>query len=374
MCLRRRLAALAVCLGMPLVASAQDTGIDAETPPGPVEFTLFGTFDLTTFAAFEPEHRVAPRGFLDLTATVDLERVVHWPGASLVAQYYAFGGRNGSRILGDYEGFSAIDADPFAHLGELSLDTSWLSDRVRTRVGRLDANSDFALPKSTALFQHSSAGLSGAIFPMPTYPNPEPGAVVEVQVTRAVSLTGGAYAGPDMNDLPDTLLSDGRLWMAQITAGHAAEQGRLVAGAFRHTGRFATVRGGESASAGWFVVGERVAGRITGGRELVASVQASVSTTYVAPVQKHVAVGLRLRKATQRRFKDAMGIRVSLAELAGAEQQAGVPDERVVELFHRFALTKWLALQPDLQLIRLPDGAASRNRIAFTLRSIVFYE
>ena len=86
------------------------------------------------------------------------------------------------------------------------------------------------------------------------------------EVTDSVPLT--------MNDLPDTLLSDGRLWMAQITAGHAAEQGRLVAGAFRHTGRFATVRGGESASAGWFVVGERVAGRITGGRELVASVQA----------------------------------------------------------------------------------------------------
>lgn len=372
MCCCRRLAALVLVLSLPLAASAQTP--DTETPPAPVAFTVFGTFDVTTFAAFTPEHRVAPRGVLDVTATVDLERVMRWPGASVVAQYYAFRGRNGSRILGDYQGFSAIDADPFAHLGEFSLDVAWLSDRVRTRVGRLDANSDFALPKSTALFQHSSAGLSGAIFPMPTYPNPEPGVVVEYEAARAVSLTGGMYAGPEGDDLPEILTAPGRLWMGQVTVGHAAEQGRFVAGAFRHTGRFTTVNGGESASAGWFLIGERVAGRIADRRELVASVQASVSTTRVAPVQKHLAFGLRLRKATQRRFRDAMGIRVSLAELAGPEQQAGLPDERVVELFHRFALNNWLALQPDLQIIRLPDGAVNRNRVAFTLRTIVFHE
>lgn len=372
MCVRRAFALLLCVLVFPHAASAQAPESDTTAPP--VEFSGFGTLDVSMFAGFTPEHRVAPRGAFDVTATADLGRLVRWPGASLTLQYYAFGGRNGSRILGDYGGFSAIDADPFAHVGEFSLDVSWFSERLRARAGRLDANSDFALPKSTALFQHSSAGLSGAIFPMPTYPNPEPGVVAEFEVRHGLTFTGGMYTGPEMHDLPDIIKSHGSLWMGQVVLGHTAERGRLVTGTWHHTGRFATASGGEAPSAGWFVIGERVAGHLLARRELVASAQVSMSTTGVAPVQKHVAFGLRLRKLTHRRLKDSMGIRLSLAELAGAEQQSGVPDERVVELFHRFALNNWLALQPDLQIIRLPDGAPNRSRVAFTMRTIVFYE
>ncbi len=362
----RRFAAFIVLLLPSVALSAQDLTTQAETPP--VQVSIAGTVDVTTFAAFQPEHRIAPRGVLDLTATADLARLVHWPGATLVAQYYAFGGRNGSRIMGDYEGFSAIDADPFARVGELSLDVQWLSERVRTRIGRLDANSDFALPMSTELFQHSSAGFSGAIFPMPTYPNPELGAIAEFQVGHGITATGGMYAGPEPADVPDLMVGPGRMWIGQVAAGRDAEAGRIVAGAWRHTGRFLTDDGTESASAGWFMLGERVAGRVATGREVVASVQLSVSATEVAPVRQHVAFGVRLRRLTHRRERDAMGIRVSFAELSGGVRQEHAPDERVLEVFHRFSLNDWLALQPDLQVIRLPAGAVNRDRIAFTLR------
>lgn len=349
----------------PLLAQSDD-----DPQPPAVDLAWCGTFDATAFTGFQPTHRVAPRGVLDLTATVDLDRLFHWRGTSLVAQYYAFGGRNGSRILGDYEGFSGIDADPFAHAGEVSLDVEWIAGRLRSRIGRLDANSDFALPVSTELFQHSSAGLSGAIFPMPTYPNPEPGIVGEYHINGALSVTAGVFAGPEPADVGEPMLAPGRMWLVQAAAGSDSEDSRIVVGAYRHTGRFA--RETETTySGGWFVLAEHVAGRVPSGRELVASMQASFSQTRVAPVSQHVAVGLRLRRMTLRRERDAMGIRLSLAELTGASRQAGAPDEQVLELFHRFALTNWLALQPDLQIIRLPAGDGRRTRTAFTMRMVV---
>lgn len=357
---------LVLCSSAPLLAQSDD-----ETPPPLVDVAWSGTFDATAFAGFTPAHRVAPRGVLDLTATVDLDRLFHWRGASLVGQYYAFGGRNGSRILGDYEGFSGIDADPFAHAGEVSLDVEWIADRLRSRIGRLDANSDFALPVSTELFQHSSAGLSGAIFPMPTYPNPEPGIVAEYHISGALSVTAGAFAGPEPADVGEPMLSPGRMWLVQAAAGSDSEDSRVVVGAYRHTGRFARDGFDATYSGGWFVLAEQVAGRVASGRELVASMQASFSQTLVAPVSQHVAIGLRLRRMTHRRERDAMGIRLSLAELTGPSRQAGAPDEQVLELFHRFALTDWLALQPDLQLIRVPAGDGHRTRTAATLRAVV---
>ncbi len=359
---------LALVLGSsaPLRAQSAD-----DTPPPAVDFAWCGTFDATAFAGFQPTHRLAPRGVLDLTATVDLDTLFHWRGASFVAQYYAFGGRNGSRILGDYEGFSGIDADPFAHAGEVSLDVEWIPERLRSRIGRLDANSDFALPVSTELFQHSSAGLSGAIFPMPTYPNPEPGIVGEYHVRSALSLTAGVFAGPEPVDVGEPMLSPGRMWLVQAAAGSDSEDSRIVVGAYRHTGRFAREGAETTYSEGWFVVAEQVTGRVASGRELVASMQASFSQARVAPVSQHVAVGLRLRRLTHRRERDAMGIRLSLAELTGPSRQAGAPDEQVVELFHRFALNGWLALQPDLQIIRVPAGDGQRTRTAFTMRLVV---
>jgi len=360
--------ALFLAATVPLHAQPAGTPVEGTVPP--VDLHLNGTLDVTTFAAFDAEHRVAPRGVLDVTATADRGRLAHWPGATVVAQCYAFGGRNGSRIVGDYGGVSSIDADPFAHLGELSLDVRWFSDRLRTRVGRLDANSDFALPTSTELFQHSSAGLSGAIYPMPTYPDPEPGVVAAFAGPGRLLVTGGLFAGPEAADVGEPMLESGRLWIAQVATGDEPEPTRIVGGVYRHTGTFLDASGETSESAGWFVLGEQVAWQSRAGRELVASGQLSVSSTRTAPVTRHLAVGVRLRRMTHRREHDAMGIRVSLSALASdrASLQADHRAEQAVEVFHRFTLNAWLALQPDIQIVRLPAGEPHRTRLAMTLR------
>ena len=360
----RRVALVLCMVGLAAPVCAQDP--DAPTP-SPVELHVSGIVDLSAFAGFATEQHVAPRGVFDLNARVSLARI-RLPRASIFGQYYAFRGRNGSTILGDYEGFSSIDADPFAHAGELSLDVDWLPGRLRTRMGRLDANSDFALPISTELFQHSSAGFSGAIYPMPTYPNPEPGVVTELHVVGTVSLTAGWYEGPEPADAGGRMVSPGAMWLLQTSTGDDPEVGRVVFGAWRHTGGFLNDREWLRDSRGWFLLGERVAGHVSKGRSVVASAQASFSIDGVAPVRRHVALGLRLDRATQRRARDSMGMRLSFGELTATETLSSDATEMGIELFHRFTLNTWLSMQPDIQWLRLPVGTPDRDRFAMTIR------
>lgn len=371
MSLRERLfATVVVLLCLSAAVSAQPAPAADPEPAKAFDVHVDAHIDVTTFAGFVPERRVLPRGWLSATARADLARWVPWRGASLFAQYYAFEGTNGSQILGDYQGFSNLDADAFAHIGELSVDWQ-VTSGLRTRVGRLDANSDFALPMSTELFHHPSAGLSGAIFPMPTYPNPELGTLVAWQLPgslHALSATGGVYFGPEPADLPDRMLAPGRMWVGQVAAGGEGTPGRAAAGVWRHTGRFIADHGSSAPSDGWFARGEHVVGHFAGTHEFVVSLQFSQSTTHVAPVRHHTAAGLRLQRATRHRQRDAMGLRLSFAELTGDCRAADAPDEIGLELFHYFWLNGWLAVQPDLQFIRLPATSSDRDRLAFTLR------
>lgn len=365
MAVLRRLTMVVAVLACAMPVNAQVS--DQPPAASPLELHVTATGDISAFAGFDRDQQVAPRGVLDVNARYTLDRF-HWSRASLFGQYYAFGGRNGSTILGDYEGFSGIDADPFAHAGELSLDVDWWPGRLRTRAGRLDANSDFALPISTELFQHSSAGFSGAIYPMPTYPNPEVGVVAEYHVKGTVSTTVGWYNGPEPEDAGGRMVAPGQMWLVQTSTGDNPEVGRVVLGAWRHTGGFLNDRDWLRDSRGWFLLAERVAGHVSEGRALVASTQASFSLDGVAPVRRHVALGVRVDRATRRRFNDSMGVRVSFAELSAPHELATDATELGIELFHRFALTSWLGLQPDIQWLRLPAGTPNRQRLAMTLR------
>ncbi len=67
--------ALFLAATVPLHAQPAGTPVEGTVPP--VDLHLNGTLDVTTFAAFDAEHRVAPRGVLDVTATADLGRLAH---------------------------------------------------------------------------------------------------------------------------------------------------------------------------------------------------------------------------------------------------------------------------------------------------------
>ena len=104
-------------------------------------------------------------------------------------------GRNASRDIGDIQAFSNIDAGDRSQVGELWYEQWLFEKRLRFKIGRLDANNEFAFVEHGAEFLHSSMGPSPTIFVLPTYPDPASSVNLFVYPTEGLSLGFGVYDG-----------------------------------------------------------------------------------------------------------------------------------------------------------------------------------
>ncbi|GIW80911.1 MAG: hypothetical protein KatS3mg105_2718 [Gemmatales bacterium] len=112
------------------------------------------------------------RHLFDLNLTLDAERLVGWNGATFFADFQTFGGPNDIVIVEDFQGFSNIAAVGRTQLSQLWYEQRFWSDSVRLKLGKIDANSEFAFVDYASEFLNSSMGFSPTIFVMPSYPNP----------------------------------------------------------------------------------------------------------------------------------------------------------------------------------------------------------
>ena len=134
------------------------------------------------------------QGVLDVDATFDLEKLAGLPGASVFVQYFGNVGADGSESLEAYQAYSNIDADRFHRVGELWYE-QWLAGRrLRVKVGRVDANSEFARVENASEFINASMGYSPTISALPTYPSPAWSANVFVYPTSHLYVGVGAYS------------------------------------------------------------------------------------------------------------------------------------------------------------------------------------
>lgn len=95
-----------------------------------------------------------------------------------------------------WQGLSSLDAETFAGPGEVWL--QWVGDLagagLRVKVGRVDANTEFAATASAAAFANPSFGLAPTLALLPSYPDPAPSANVAVKArSDGPELGAGVY-------------------------------------------------------------------------------------------------------------------------------------------------------------------------------------
>ncbi|MHC4181110.1 MAG: carbohydrate porin, partial [Planctomycetota bacterium] len=135
------------------------------------------------------------RGNFDLTMTADLDQMGLAPGGTIFLY-----GQNGhgrgltERHVGDFQVLSNIDAPDFMQVSEYWWERGWFDGRVRVRLGKQDANEDFAVVEPAGDFINSSFGFHPTI-PMPTFPFPSMAAAVFFQMTDWLSLDVGVWDG-----------------------------------------------------------------------------------------------------------------------------------------------------------------------------------
>jgi carbohydrate-selective porin OprB len=103
-------------------------------------------------------------------------------------------------------------------------------------------------------------------------------------------------------------------------------------------------------------------------------VQAGLADPRLSPMSSHIGGGFTARGLIGRRPNDSIGIGVTAVRVAPARPDDPVGREFVIEMFHRFAMTQWMALKPDMQFIRPSGGIpGSRTIVAGTIRVEVVF-
>lgn len=210
------------------------------------------TMDESSVLSGGVERRNSYRHLLDVGLSLDLESAVGWNGGELFVDFQAQRGDNGSQFVGDIQAYSNIDADGHTEVPEVWFQQSLGS--IRTKLGKVDANSEFAFVDAASEFLNSAAGISPTIFLMPTYPDPALSANAFFESAAGGYLGAGLYDGAALEAVPT-----GQLWGKTAFEGpnHAffisevgwrrenesGDVSRLSLGIWHHNGEIPTFSG-----------------------------------------------------------------------------------------------------------------------------------
>lgn len=316
------------------------------------------------------------RGLLDVNLTVDAGKL-GLPGGTFFAQYYFRHGRNGSDDVGDIQAFSNIDEARLSREYELWYEQKILNDKLRVKVGQVDANSEFAFVEAAGEAIHSSAGFSPAIFPFPTYPDPALSVNVFVYPTENTYLGTGIY-GDRIADTSDNGFRE-PFYLAEfgvtLDLDEKARPLRLAAGVYYDTGRQDRFDGGtQNKGNGFYALAEQQVWREhpddkedTQGLSVFA--QYGFGDDKVSAVRHHIGLGLSAVGLIPARDADVTGLYWTLAKTSRATGSGFDADESAFEFYYKFEVTPAISLKPDLQYITNPGGVKTADdALVFTLR------
>jgi porin len=325
------------------------------------------------------------RNLFTLDAELDLEQALKLKGGRFFVQYLSVNPESGgSADSGDLQVYSNIEND--YHLDviyECWYEQTLLDDRLRIKVGKVEANSEFDFVDVAGDFANSSAGFSPTIFTFPTYPDPAMSVSVfatliddeAMSLTLGYGLFDGAAAadgvrtgnrGPASffsDDSSDDYFHTGQVeltWADLAPNSRWWKDGRVAAGLWLHSGEFSTFAGGsEDDPIGFYLTVEQrclAIGDVDEERGLYAFAQYGWADEEISEVGQHLAGGVVARGAFEGRADDSAGVYLSFVDLSDEPAAGFAEDEFAVEAYYRVQLTPAVFVQPALQYIVDPSG------------------
>jgi len=326
------------------------------------------------------------RHLFDFRANLDMGPMFNIDGGTLSVDFQNQNGANGNDDVGSVQGINNADADGRTQVSELWYEQFLLDNKVRIKIGKVDANTEFAAPEHASDFLNPSFGYSPSIFPLPTYPDNALSINVFVYPTPWLYLGYGIYDGNGKGDYSPITAFTGPsdyFQIAEVGVKWAiAEQtlpGRLAGGVFCDNASFETFSGRhQSGTAGAYVVAEQKIYHNNfyakdDQRGVYAFAQYGFGDEEVNPVRQHLGAGLTWCGPYAKENPDNVGIAFTRAFLSDASGAGFAHDaETAFELFYNFQARSYLSLKPDLQYIVHPGGdlpdalvASFRVTIAF---------
>ncbi len=333
------------------------------------------------------------RSLIDVNATLDTEKAFGLPGGSLYADFYSSDGRGGSEDAGDYSGVSNIFTGINVHqLAELWYQQWFFDKKLRVKVGKSDANSDFALFNSTGDFLNGPSANPATLYPVfPTYPNPSTGICAFVFPTEEWYVGGGYYDGSLAEGKPTGRLGPKRFfsgpdyfWIGETGLSWkdcaGLGKGRAAVGAWRSTADFAAFDGStKDGMNGFYLMGEQqIAKRDGAGPDDNKGVflfgEYGWGDKNANPVANHIGFGVSCLGTFPGRDSDSCGFMANWLQFSHATGSPFEGSEWSFEWYYKLQVTPAISVSPDLQFITNPSGnPQTSDAVVGQLRVIIAF-
>lgn len=302
-------------------------------------------------------------GVVDVAITADLNQLGLRPGGTFFIYGQDIHGRSSTEDdVGDYQCLSNIDAPRRTQVSEYWWQQSFLDGEVTLRLGKQDANAEFAVVDLAGDFINSSFGLAPTV-PMPTYPDPSAGLAVFYTPNDWLALKSGIWDGaPDGRnwgfsgtgtafsvaeaELMWSLLEERLPGGFHIGAWYHSDDPDEVAADGKFDGNYGVYLGGEQMvlKESWEPADDQGLG-VFG--------QFGWAPDDRNEASRYFGAGLVYKGLVSGRDDDITGIGVAALWFS---DRLDLDSETAVELFHRVQLGEYISLKPDLQYIARPSG------------------
>lgn len=364
-------------------------------------------------------------GLLDFGATLDLEKLVGWHGATLQNSWLWLSGQGpSSALVGDgLFAVSSIEGVATFRMFELWLQQSLFEEILSLRAGQLSADQEFAISEYAQLFCNSAFGwppFLSASLPNggPAYPLPAPGLRLELKPANWLTIRSAVFQGNPGTEEEnrhgfeyDFSGDNGALFLNELVLrweGIAAYHlpGNFKAGAWFHTANFPDSAGVGTTFPGnngfYFILDQRLWQHAmeVAQSDAAASVDES---PILLPGQVATGIGAFFRLGFQPpdrnelsfyfdggvtwqglipgREDDTAGVSLACGQLSqGAiqgllsENQPAPGVELAIEATYQVQLNEWFVIQPTLQTVIQPGGSSQlANALLLGLRTTVVF-
>jgi porin len=342
--LRRALAPLLLVGCLPAVAAAGDRatgdwgGARSRLSQAGVEIEVDYTAE--SFMRDDAENG-SYLGNVDAFVILDTAKLGWWQGGRFFVYAQSSHSSGISRSLNLFMPVSNLDAEPFTQLSEFWLEQQ-VGERLTLRLGKQDANGDFAGPRFSGNFVNSSFGvLPGS--PIPSFPAPALGAAVLAQPTSWLEIDAGVYEGnPEVESFGESAFEDdsGVFAIGALVLRHEAgrpDAGALSVGGWTHT---------EPDRSGMYGVYDLLVHVNPNDPDDPRSFQAFVRANWTTDeddgeIGFYTGGGVTAHGFLGR--NNTIGVGFGYVE-TDAEHEA------FVELFYKWRPVPWLTVEPDVQL------------------------
>jgi porin len=352
------------------------------------------------------------QGLVASTLTLDLEKLVNWPGASLYAEGYQISGRGLSRnYIGNLLAVSNIEALPSTRLVDLWFQQEFIERKASFRIGQIALDDEFYISQYAANFVNSTFGcpdLLATDLPSggPCYPFAAPGMRLRVAPTSSLTLSTAVFNGnpapPGPGD-PQVRNSGGTNFLIGVGGTFVLSElaysfdggpdlptppSDFKLGGWYHTADFPDLRhdtlgrslanptsSGIAAphrgNYGFYLILDKMLWQPpnAGARGFAGFLRVGGAAGDRNLINLELDAGLTYKGLFPGRDTDLIGIAASYGRIGGAGRGlssdavlfSGVAQpirdyEAVLELTYQWTVAPWWVLQPDLQAIFHPNG------------------